>query len=140
MKPKIKADFVKALRSGDYHPGKYGVLRAYNRDTKRVEHNPSGVLCELFAKAHPDLEFWSDSKDLSGATVARVHPEDDPAIKNTPGKVDHWAGIYADEESAILDTYAYMLRNPETKDLLMDGVVEVPIFESLANWIEKNVE
>lgn len=67
MKEDVKAEWVEALRSGDY-PQTTGMLR--NTDKGVVGYCCLGVLCDLYQKSNPPLSWdeWSN-----GVPVDKVY-------------------------------------------------------------------
>ncbi len=76
MNPKIKAKWVKALRSGDY---KQGRLRLRKKD----KFCCLGVLCNLHAQAHPAIAAKEKSPETYLGNIAVL-----------PGLVEKWSGVY----------------------------------------------
>ena len=79
MKPEIKAQWLTALRSGDYQQGQ-GYLRQGD------QYCCLGVLCDLYGKAvGPE---WDDGPN-EWADIQAMHGEE----ATLPFKVQEWAGI-----------------------------------------------
>lgn len=79
MKPKIRAAWVAALRSGEYRQAR-GALRTTDNRMCCL-----GVLCNLHAQAHPGIA----AKEQDRRTYL-----DNSA--NLPEQVVHWAGLLYD--------------------------------------------
>lgn len=89
MNPEVKAEWLDALRSGNYKQGK-----GYLKDNKD-EFCCLGVLCDLYAKKHPEA-YW----DQTPSTHFDFVSTDDRTIGacrissiRLPNPVMTWAGL-----------------------------------------------
>jgi hypothetical protein len=121
MNPEIKADWLSALRSGEYQQGA-GRLKIVGEDGEKPSYCCLGVLTDLAAKA--GVVEWYDLNSLGGVR------EDEGYIETgvLPVAVQYWAGLPGNN----VGTYS-----SETKVLteLNDDGVD---FEEIANIIEEN--
>jgi hypothetical protein len=89
MNPEVKAEWVKALRSGEY------------KQTKNLLHKVGGgfcclgVLCELAVKAGVIPAASRDKDDDPSAWFY----EGEESV--TPGRVDRWAGITGADSGTV---------------------------------------
>lgn len=118
MNKKIKAEWVAALRSGEYKQG-----RGHLRD---VEDNFCclGVLCNLHAQHHPDIAKTHFNKSFymnEGTTL--------------PLAVLQWAGL--DSSDPIVDGHFLSTWNDGLNTSLRH--VDPLNFEQIADLIEKNL-
>jgi hypothetical protein len=84
MNAKIKALWVKALRSG-----KYKQTRFCLRDEVDDSYCCLGVLCDLYAKEHKDAKWKDDMGDIGFIASKGSNFES----RVLPKKVTQWAGI-----------------------------------------------
>lgn len=97
MNPDIKAQWLTALRSGQYVQGR-GMLRQTSADGQ-VQHCCLGVLCDLYIQAHPDKAHWhpglqpSTMPGREGSKASYFIAEFDEQRSLLPYHVYSWAGI-----------------------------------------------
>lgn len=90
MKPKIKAQWVAALRSGDY---KQGIRRLRSAED---DFCCLGVLCNLHAQAHPEIAAKQSTKMSYMGRDALPHTD-----------VYMWAGLSINAELTIGNLRGY---------------------------------
>lgn len=93
MKPDIKAQWVAALRSGEYEQGK-GVLREIDNDGTLGGYCCLGVLCDLAVKAGVIPEPTIKTYDHGPKEV--LYDEADAIL---PSSVAEWAGLIEPDEA-----------------------------------------
>lgn len=91
MKPLIKAEWVKALKSGKYKKAT-GTLCRLKKDGTPKGYCCLGVLTDLYVKAHKKTEW-----QVSGG---RLSFEGESAL--LPIKVSKWAGLKGDSDALVL--------------------------------------
>lgn len=95
MDPIVKSLWTDALRSGKYTQGRNTLKRfsvAYPTGHRRDEYCCLGVLCDLYALAHPDQPGWAPEK----ANMANSVPFSDLRKYEhdyLPTPVMEWAGL-----------------------------------------------
>ena len=62
MNKAIKAQWIEALKSGDYKKGN-SALYYKNKETEEMEYCCLGVLCDLYQKEHPETSSWRAPED-----------------------------------------------------------------------------
>lgn len=91
MNPEIKAQWVAALRSGDYAQTKGALHRLRDKFSVRAGYCCLGVLCDLAVKAGVTTE------DAHGETAQGVGQSSfgwDHSASYLPTEVVAWAGLY----------------------------------------------
>lgn len=99
MNPAIKAEWIAALRSGEYVQGK-DYLRTKGNDDGKVKHCCLGVLCELAVKhgvIGPAVYAGGGAYDFGG-TVFKLPP----AVMDWAG-IESLTAIYGDVPLSDLD-------------------------------------
>lgn len=129
MKPEIKAQWVQALRSGDYKQGQGRLVRrgyAYERDGQ-VTHCCLGVLCELAVKAGVTER---DVNPVLGIVGYRAPGSSISVSTYLPETVRQWAEIEASDP--VAGTYTLSDWNDGTHAAVAD-------FDEIANLIEDHL-
>lgn len=90
MNPKIKAEWVAALRSGKYVQGK-GMLRR-----ESGSYCCLGVLCDLHARANPESGMWIEGVD------GWLYESGERSYYALPSEVQQWAGFDQDDVEVVV--------------------------------------
>ena len=96
MNPEVKAQWVKALRSGKFEQGRFCLRR-------EGAYCCLGVLCELYRQEHEDEVVWIDDM-RRGSSVFGL---ENPGTTLLPREVQNWAGLssrnprFGSEHSAV---------------------------------------
>ena len=97
MKTDIKNQWLEALRSGHYQQG----IRALRHINTQEKDQPDqfcclGVLCDLYAKAHPnDLNWGPQTAFYNVPFLTRFEGDDEihKSMSYLPMRVREWAGL-----------------------------------------------
>lgn len=115
LDPKVKADWIAALRSGDYKQGRQALKSIYVShepfdEPSRIEHCCLGVFCEL----DPDVKFDGPSAYMDGIRSGALIPSSHPAaaLLNTRFLV----GTYRLYDSKGEVPFPFFVRLPELND------------------------
>lgn len=119
MDTKIKADWIAALRSGDYIQGR-GQLRETDLSTGATSFCCLGVLCNLHAIAHPKIAAAQSTKDSYMQMTSYLPPS-----------VEIWSGL-----SDKAGVYGHRV-GPSVGSLANDND-NGKSFEQIAGIIERN--
>ena len=119
MNEEIKAQWIKALRSGEYEQGK-GLLRSF-----KDKYCCLGVLCDLYSK-DTGVEWV---KSWGGSIAMHLHNG------TTPPKVDLWAGFVASDQYDHESNVGVYRILAELADLNDNGWT----FEEIADYIERTL-
>ena len=111
MDPKLKAKWVKALRSDKFKQGA-GMLKQYNK--RKVEHCCLGVLCEIAGV--------KKQKRVPGASSVLF---------------DGCSRTYLGQ--ALLNSFGFSDQVQKDLSIHNDGWTYPWSFETIADWIEKNL-
>ena len=111
MNPKVKAKWLKALRSGEYDQT---IGRLLRRTPEGDKFCCLGVLCNLYAQEHPGTGFRKEDMSFFNE------------IYNLPPEVADWAALVYKQVS---DSCHLVVMNDDDKKN----------FNQIANWIEKNL-
>lgn len=104
MNPEIKAQWVNALRSGEYEQGKY---QLHYQDGAINEYCCLGVLCDLAVKAGVDVHLEKDGTSVS-------YGDQTGAL---PGPVQEWAGLdVANPMTPIMSSHIHDYTDPHVQD------------------------
>lgn len=126
MRPEIKSELLAALRSGVYKKTNYLLCKDIDLKCMCTE----GVLCDLYAKHHPNESSWEVTDN--GSSV-NIHFQ-----KNTctmPAKVTSWAAANFPYQTPIGTSVDFFVG--ENKVPLTDTNDECETFEQVAQQIEK---
>lgn len=98
--PLVKAQWLAALRSGEYEQGRGMLQKKAPEDDERIEGDsgkPSfcclGVLCVIYAKSHPE-SYWKDVPNEPGLTFHVPyggHGQTSMSATQLPEIVANWA-------------------------------------------------
>jgi hypothetical protein len=129
MNPEIKAQWVAALRSGDYEQGD-GILH-YIPEHGGDEFCCLGVLCDIAVKSGVDIRVLDEEEgDVRFGTVMY-----DETSELLPESVRKWAGLrYENPEIAIVNEYD-TVSTSNLADLNDSGYS----FADLAGWIDEQL-
>ena len=136
MNPERKAEWVAALRSGDYPQGR-NVLTSVESDGTR-RHCCLGVLCDLAVKAgvltvDTDDDGTPDTTYVNGTNAVRYHETGQPdaqAVVYLPRAVREWAGLDGDNPGFVREGF---LNRTHLASLNDDGVS----FDDIADVIDE---
>ena len=121
MNPKVKAKWLKALRSGEYDQTESTLLE---RTPEGDKFCCLGVLCNLYAQEHPGTGFRLQDHNYKFFGTSW----------NLPAKVVQWAKISL---AAKYPNNRFTLDSAETKLIgLNDNGKD---FNKIADWIERNL-
>lgn len=147
MNPEIKAQWVAALRSGEYQQGKNYLTRVTPEGDK---HCCLGVLCDLAVKAGLDLAVTMCAEGSPSSLITLKAY--DSCTGQLPGTVVRWAGLENDRpftygEAAVRDTAEYSIgwrpepdAAPVTLSELNDGdTTGASTFPEIADLIEQHL-
>lgn len=126
MKPEIKAQWVQALRSGEYQQGR-GRLVRQGYDNSWREYCCLGVLCELAIK---EGVVEQDVNPVLGIVGYRAPGSSIVVSTYLPEAVRQWADI--DKLDPVVDGQTLSDRNDGTHDHAAD-------FDEIANLIEDHL-
>lgn len=118
MDPEVKAEWLAALRSGNYRQGR-GYLRR-NLGDGNEGFCCLGIVCDLYAKANPEEGKWEIS---SGRHGSMFYAGADNAATDLPNEVQDWAKLRSDS------VRSYLARQNDGGYSFLD----------IANWIEENL-
>lgn len=137
MNPEIKAKWLAALRGGHYHQGQGHLCVA---GIPHAQFCCLGVLCDLYAQAHPKLAEWQTqnneeatffTRDLEGNLV-------DSDENYLPEPVQMWAGIPC-QDPVIKDFWSHE-RFPDNNTTLAKLNDDKGLsFEEIAKVIEEHL-
>ena len=85
MNPEIKAQWVAALRSGEYEQGKWALH--YVDENGNAQFCCLGVLCDLAVKAGLDVEVFGPDQGSEGYVCYDDSPD------GLPNSVSDWSGL-----------------------------------------------
>ena len=125
MNPKVKAKWLKALRSGEYDQTREKLLR---RTSKGDKFCCLGVLCNLYAQEHLGTGFRLE--DLSFFN----------SVFELPSEVADWAMLEGHLiEDISMDALAPTWCRLATTHLAYMNDEAGKNFNEIANWIEENL-
>ena len=116
MNPKVKAKWLKALRSGEYDQTRGKLLR---RTSSGDRFCCLGVLCNLYAQEHPGTGFRKENLSFFGRTY------------DIPSEVADWAML-----TDVPKSYTYL---PAELHLSYMNDDEEKNFNQIADWIKENL-
>lgn len=128
MNPEIKTQWLEALRSGEYQQGHMALRNTSN------QFCCLGVLCDLYAKAHPEEStdmLWS----LKDTGTLYWFGGDDGI---PPAKIREWAGLPSQNPVILVKTAdEHIASSPcvNISDLNDNGMS----FADIANYIEEQL-
>lgn len=96
MNPEIKAEWLAALRSGEYQQGKSHLKRA-DDDSKTLRYCCLGVLCELAIKA--GVGEWYEDEGKYAWRLGRNALYSDYEAAFLPNAVRVWSGMWTEDGS-----------------------------------------
>jgi len=129
MDTKIKAEWISALRSGEYEQGK-GRLATTDLDTRVTSYCCLGVLCEI----SPVVEqVIPESGDESRPRFQSVEDPEDSDSALLPHSVRKWAGMESWGGSLLIESRGQSWTLPNLNDEEAAGALT---FSQIADLIE----
>lgn len=128
MKPKIKEQWVAALRSGEYKQGK-SALRALDKKGE-LKYCCLGVLCDILGRK------WYKADELDQPQVGVIYAVKNGTEKNSvdlPETILKKTGITVDQMNDLV------IMNDGGFDYTKSKNVKAKKFTKIADWIEKNL-
>lgn len=124
MNPEIKAQWVAALRSGEYWQGQGRLAAATEESDPEISYCCLGVLCDLAVKAGVDVTVETDGSGGKTFDGGRDFPP--PKVLEWSGLEDHQWGlpqaVYFDDNQ--FDDLASLNDNGATFDQIADIIEE----------------
>ena len=129
MKPKLKKQWVEALRSGEYNQGQGQLKRLapISFGEKQTEHCCLGVLCELAGFEQVTSSYNPDHFGF----IYRGNPRDTAESSLTNDMLEH-VGLTDTQENTLI------MMN-EGLDPLTCEEHEIATFNEIADWIEEKL-
>ncbi len=121
MDPKIKARFLKALRSGEYKQGRGALYELKIRNKQIVEcFCPLGVLIN-------EMDAWEECRKC----YARVFADPYATTRRAFNTLTHIGGAFCPQNSGVEDAAVFSIVNMNDRGRKS--------FKQIASWIEKNL-
>lgn len=130
MKPKIKEQWVAALRSGDYKQGK-AALRVLKKKDNEVRYCCLGVLCDVLGRKWYEAEEWDQTTDKEIAYAVKSGIEKNSA--DLPESILNRVGLNVDQMNELIQM------NDGGFDYYSHKNIKAKKFPKIADWIEKNL-